>query len=324
MVQLIHKVAHLVLQRSDLSVALRQLLFLALKVKRFLVNHPVQLFNLVESLGNLKLEVADVGAQVVALVGLDFVCNVQTINFLQILTVAVPEGGLLVVELALLGLKADISVLTDLHLVLHTLDVHVTVADLLALAVQLRVELGILPLAVVVDRALLVDLGAQRLDEADVCIDSRLVVLVHPALLFVEAAKILLQVNQLILQRLVIALALPQFGRLLHKLCDHALLFGWLGCTTAGSSCVVSAYFCGSVLLGLLLFIRGLLLLLGRLIDLGDVVLLHRGTIVRFCRALRAVSAEWARVARIVADAVLLLLHGARFFLSFGYARSRL
>ena len=323
MVQLVHKVAHLVLQRCDLPVALRQLLLLALKVKRFLVDHPVQLFNLVECLGNLELEVADVGAQVVALVGLDFVCNVQTIDFFQVLAVAVPESGQLVVKLALLGLKADISVLTDLHFVLHTLDVHVAVADELALAVQLRVELGVLPLAVVVDRALLVDLGAQRLDEADVCIDSRLVVLVHPALLFVEAAEILLQVDQLVLQRLVIALALPQIGRLLHQLRNHALLFGRLGCTTAGSSCVVSAHLCGSVL-GLLLFIRGLLLLLGRLVDLGDVVLLHWGAIVRFCCALRAVSAEWARVARIVADAVLLLLHGARFFLCFGYARSRL
>ena len=206
---------------------------------------------------------------------------------------------------------------------LDPLNVDVAVADELALPVQLRVQLGVLALAVVVDGALLVDLGAQRLDEADVGVHSRLVVLIHSALLFVETTEILLQIDELVLQRLVIALALSQLGRFFHQLRNHALFFGRLSCARASCCGVVRCGLCGSVLLSLLLLVC-CFLLLGLLVDLGDVVLLYWGSIVRLCSSFRAVGAEWARVARIVANAVLLLLHGARFSLCFGYARSRL
>ena len=102
MVQLIHEVAHLVLERSDLAVALRELLLLALQVKRFLVDHPVKLLDLVEGLRDLKLQVTNVGAQVVAFVGLHLVGHVQTINFLEILPVTVSESSQFIINLPLL------------------------------------------------------------------------------------------------------------------------------------------------------------------------------------------------------------------------------
>ena len=89
-----------------------------------------------------------------------------------------------------------------------------------------------------VDLSLFIDLGPERLDEADVRIDTRLVVLVHPPLFFVEAAKILLHIHQLILQLLVVTLSLTQICGLFHKLCNHAFFFRRRSCAiTSGPVC---------------------------------------------------------------------------------------
>ena len=50
MVKLAHKIAHLVLERCDLAVALSKLLLLALQIKCFLVDKTVELLNLIQSL----------------------------------------------------------------------------------------------------------------------------------------------------------------------------------------------------------------------------------------------------------------------------------
>lgn len=78
---------------------------------------------------------------------------------------------------------------------LNSLDVDVPLADKSPLTVQLRVQIGVLALTLVVDAALLVDLGPQVLYETDVAIDTRLKVLVHSSLFFVQAAKVLLLVE---------------------------------------------------------------------------------------------------------------------------------
>ena len=54
----------------------------------------------------------------------------------------------------------------------YSLDVNIAVADQSALPVKLGIELRILALAVVVDLSLFINLGPERLDEADVCIDT--------------------------------------------------------------------------------------------------------------------------------------------------------
>ena len=54
----------------------------------------------------------------------------------------------------------------------HSLDVNITVTDQSALPVKLGIELRILTLAIVVDLSLFIDLGPERLNEADVCVDT--------------------------------------------------------------------------------------------------------------------------------------------------------
>ena len=172
MIQLVHEITHLVLQGGDLPVAFRQLLLLALQIERLLIDEPIELLDLVQSLADLKFKVSDVSAQIVPLVCLHLICNVQSVNFFQVFAVSLPEGGELVVGLAFLGLEAGVGVLAHLLLVLDPLDVDVTVADQRALPVELRVKLCVLPFSIVIDLALLIDLRSERLDESNVSIDT--------------------------------------------------------------------------------------------------------------------------------------------------------
>ena len=119
---------------------------------------------------------------------------------------------------------------------LNFLYVDVPVTDQLTLSVEFGVQLRVLPLPVVVDGPLLVDLGPQRLDETDVGVNARLVVFVHPPLIFVETAEVLLEAQQLVLQRPVVALLLAQIGRLLHELGNHTLLLRGLACAVTTSA----------------------------------------------------------------------------------------
>ena len=110
-VELVHEIGHLVFERSYLTVTLGQLLLLALKIKRFLVDQSVQLLDLVEGLGDVELEVSDVVAEVVAFVRFYFVGNVQPFDFLEVFAVALTQGRQLIVHLALLRLQAHVGVL---------------------------------------------------------------------------------------------------------------------------------------------------------------------------------------------------------------------
>ena len=172
MIQLVHEITHLVLQRGDLSVAFRKLLLLALQIERLLIDQPIELFDLVQGLADLKFKVSDVAAKIVPLVRLHLICNVQSVNFFQVFAVSFSERSKLVVSLPFLGLEAGVGVLAHLLLVLDPLDVDVAVADQRALAVELRVKLCVLSLSIVIDLALLIDLRSQRLDESNIGIDT--------------------------------------------------------------------------------------------------------------------------------------------------------
>ena len=137
--------------------------------------------------------------EIIAFIGLDLIGNVQSVNLLQVFAIPVAQRGELVVRLALLRLQAGVCVFRDLLLMLDSLDIDVAVGNEGPLTVKLCVELRVLAFTVVVDGALLIDFGAQSLDEADVCVDARLVVFIHTALFFVQAPKILLHVHQGIL-----------------------------------------------------------------------------------------------------------------------------
>ena len=62
MIQLVHKIAHLVFQGCYLAVALGELLLFALQIECLLVNQSVELLDLIERLGDFKFEIANVTA----------------------------------------------------------------------------------------------------------------------------------------------------------------------------------------------------------------------------------------------------------------------
>jgi hypothetical protein len=126
-VQLRHEVAHLVLETGDLTVTLGQLLLLALQIVRFLVDQSIQLLDLVQTLRDFKLKVADVPAEVSALVGLDFVAHIKTVNLCKVISVTLPKSAELVISLPLLRFEIQVRVLGDLELVVDSLDVDITV-----------------------------------------------------------------------------------------------------------------------------------------------------------------------------------------------------
>ena len=102
MIQLVHKIAHLVLQRCYLSIALGELLLFALQIECLLVNQSVKLLDLIERLGDFKFEIANVAAEVITLVCLDLVRDVESVNLFEVFPVTLPQGGQLVICLSFL------------------------------------------------------------------------------------------------------------------------------------------------------------------------------------------------------------------------------
>ena len=82
---------------------------------------------MVQTLRHFKLKVADVPAEVTALVGLDFVAHIKTIDIFKVISVTLSKSAELVIGLALLRLEVQVRVLGDLELVVNPLDVDVTV-----------------------------------------------------------------------------------------------------------------------------------------------------------------------------------------------------
>ena len=102
MVQLVHEIAHLVLQRCDLSVTLGKLLLFALQIECLLVNQSVKLLDLIEGLGDFKFKVANVAAEVITLVRLNLVRDIESIDLFKVFPVALSEGRQLVIRLSFL------------------------------------------------------------------------------------------------------------------------------------------------------------------------------------------------------------------------------
>ena len=177
---------------------------------------------------------------------------------------------------------------------LDALDVDVAVGDERSLPVEFSVKLSVLSLTVVINRALLINLRSESLYEADVCVDARLVVLIHSSLLLIQSAEILLHIHQLVLQLLVVALALPQICGLLHELGDHALFLGRRsGAVTTGT---VGKLVADDGARFLLVHLGNIESRLARLLWLVSL----RHIVVVSITALGAVGAEWARVAHLV------------------------
>ena len=66
-------------------------------------------------------------AEVGALVGLDFVAHIKTVDLFKVISVTLSKSAELVISLALLRLEILVRILGDLKLVVDPLDVDVTV-----------------------------------------------------------------------------------------------------------------------------------------------------------------------------------------------------
>jgi hypothetical protein len=113
-----------------------------------------------------------VSTKVITLISLDFISNIEPVNFFEILSVPLSKSRQFIISLTFLRLQAGVCVLRDLLLMFDSLNVDVAVGDESPLPVQFCVQLGILSLTIVVDGALFIDLRSQRLDETNVSVDT--------------------------------------------------------------------------------------------------------------------------------------------------------
>lgn len=110
--------------------------------------------------------------KVITLISLDFISNIEPVNFFKVLSIPLSKSRQFIVSLTFLRLQAGVCILRHLLLMFDSLNVDVAVGDECPLPIQLCVQLSILSLAIVVDGALFVDLRSERLDETNVSIDT--------------------------------------------------------------------------------------------------------------------------------------------------------
>ena len=89
---------------------------------------------------------------------------------------------------------------------------------------------------------LLVNVGTQSLNEPNVTLHTRLVVVVHSSFLFSQASERLLKVQQLVLKSPVVPLLLSKILCLLTQLSDEALLVG--GASTLKLLLLMTTHIC--------------------------------------------------------------------------------
>ena len=109
-----------------------------------------------------------------------------------------------------------ICVALDLHLVSESLDFNISIRNLSPLSIELCIQIGVLLFSFVINLPLFIDLGSEGLDEANVAINTTLVVLIHSALVFVESPKVLFHVQKLVLKGSVVPLSLAKLSCFLH------------------------------------------------------------------------------------------------------------
>ena len=122
--------------------------------------------------------------------------------------------------LVFLARQTLVAIALNRELVIESLNISVTICNDGSLPVQLGIELCVLLSPFVVQRALLVYVSTKSLDEPDVSVDTALVVFVHPPLIFIQTAKVLFQVQKLVLKGPVVPLFGSEFVCFLHQLRD--------------------------------------------------------------------------------------------------------
>jgi hypothetical protein len=121
-----------------------QLAFFVLVVVLLLVDHSVEFLDVVERLGYVEFEAPDVVAQLLAFGGLLVVSESESLDFLQVVAVALPQSAHLLVDLTLLRQKGLVSLMLHVQVGLSSLAVMRSFTDHLPVTVQLSVQICIL------------------------------------------------------------------------------------------------------------------------------------------------------------------------------------
>ena len=121
-----------------------------------------------------------------------------------------------------------------LDLMLKSRNLNCSVLDGGSLTVQFAIQIAILLSALVISRLLFVNFYSKGLDEAEVCVGPRLVIVLHLTFFFGKVRERLLERLQLVLKCTVVTLSGAEVLSLFAELQDEAVLRIVLTCCLDG------------------------------------------------------------------------------------------
>jgi hypothetical protein len=149
---------------------------------------------------------------------------VELVNFLGILLVSFSEHKQLLFKMFLLCKQLRVEILMLGEVALESRDLNVSAVEGLLLHVQLSVKVGVLLLSINEETLLIINFLSEGRDHIDVGFNSALIIILHSSLVVSYSVKVLLQVQEVVLQNLVFSLPLSKLHSFLSKLCYKAIL----------------------------------------------------------------------------------------------------
>jgi len=149
---------------------------------------------------------------------------VELVNFLGILLVSFSEHKQLLFKMFLLCKQLRVEILMLGEVALESRDLNVSAVEGLLLHVQLSVKVGVLLLSINEETLLIINFLSEGRDHIDVGFNSALIIILHSSLVVSYSVKVLLQVQEVVLQNLVFSLPLSKLHSFLSELCYKAIL----------------------------------------------------------------------------------------------------
>jgi hypothetical protein len=224
MVELILETNNLILQLDNFSFTIDELAFFVLQVTSLAINELVEVINSSKLLGDVVLESSCLSSKVWAFLTLHLVLVVELVNFLGILLVSFSEHKQLLFKMFLLCKQLRVEILMLGEVALESRDLNVSAVEGLLLHVQLSVKVGVLLLSINEETLLIINFLSEGRDHIDVGFNSALIIILHSSLVVSYSVKVLLQVQEVVLQNLVFSLPLSKLHSFLSELCYKAIL----------------------------------------------------------------------------------------------------
>jgi hypothetical protein len=224
MVELILETNNLILQLDNFSFTIDELAFFVLQVTSLAINELVEVINSSKLLGDVVLESSCLSSKVRAFLTLHLVLVVELVNFLGILLVSFSEHKQLLFKMFLLCKQLRVEILMLGEVALESRDLNVSAVEGLLLHVQLSVKVGVLLLSINEETLLIINFLSEGRDHIDVGFNSALIIILHSSLVVSYSVKVLLQVQEVVLQNLVFSLPLSKLHSFLSELCYKAIL----------------------------------------------------------------------------------------------------